>query len=122
MLKMVEMDENVTFPSQLAQNVEPVILINKFNVDPADVDGFLKCYAETATLARTQPGFISAQLHRGIGGSNVFLNYAIWASVGHFRRAFEQPEFRASLARYPANMVGSPHLFKKVAVPGICVD
>jgi hypothetical protein len=32
-----------------------------------------------------------------------------------------QPEFRGRLARYPASAVASPHLFEKVAVPGICV-
>ena len=35
-----------------------------------------------------------SQLHRGIGGSCAFLNYAVWESVGHFRRAFIHPEFR----------------------------
>ncbi|MDQ3975559.1 MAG: antibiotic biosynthesis monooxygenase, partial [Thermoproteota archaeon] len=30
--------------------------------------------------------------------------------------------FRSALARYPDSTVGSPHLFRKVAVPGICVD
>jgi hypothetical protein len=35
--------------------------------------------------------------------------------------AFAQPEFRAKISAYPASAVGSPHLFQKVAVPGICV-
>lgn len=28
--------------------------------------------------SKKQPGFISAQLHRGIGGANVFVNYAVF--------------------------------------------
>jgi hypothetical protein len=39
-----------------------------------------------------------------------------------FRAAFTDPGFQATFARYPDSTVASPHLFQKVAVPGICVD
>jgi hypothetical protein len=42
MIKLVEMDEKVTFPEQMEEDIGPVILINKFNVNPEDVDRFLK--------------------------------------------------------------------------------
>jgi hypothetical protein len=32
--KLVEMDEQVSFTKQMDENAGPVILINKFNVDP----------------------------------------------------------------------------------------
>jgi len=51
----------------------------------------------------------------------VFLNYAVWESVEAFRTAFGRPEFRSRLAQYPDSVVASPHLFEKLAVPGICV-
>ena len=38
-----------------------------------DVDQFLKTFAEITKMFMQQPGFISAQLHRGIGGSAHFL-------------------------------------------------
>ena len=31
------------------------------------------------------------------------------------------PEFAAKRSAYPPSAVASPHLFQKVAVPGICV-
>jgi len=31
-------------------------------------------------------------------------------------------DFQSALSKYPKNLVVSPHLFKKVAVPGICED
>ena len=31
-------------------------------------------------------------------------------------------DFQSVLSKYPKNLVVSPHLFKKVAVPGICED
>jgi heme-degrading monooxygenase HmoA len=126
MLKMVEMDENVTLATQLEEQNDdgrrPVILINKFNVKPEDVDQLLKAWAADAAYLKQKPGFISTQLHRGIGESCVFINYAVWESVEHFKHATSDPEFRSALARYPEGTVGSPHLFRKVAVPGICVD
>jgi heme-degrading monooxygenase HmoA len=122
MVKIVEMDENVTLKSQLEEDVGSVILLNEFTVKPEDVDWFLKVFTATSEMFKQQPGFISAQLHRGIGGSSTFFNYVVWESAEHFKRAFNRPEFRSSMADLLPNTIMSPHLFKKVAVPGICVD
>ena len=45
MVKIVEMDEDVTLKSQLEEDVGSVILLNKFTVKPEDVDQFLKLFA-----------------------------------------------------------------------------
>ena len=74
MIKLIEMDENVMLSAQMEENVGPVILINKFNVKPEDVDQLLKAWTADATYFKQQPGFISTQLHRGIAGSCVFIN------------------------------------------------
>jgi quinol monooxygenase YgiN len=127
MIKLTEMDDNVTLAAQLEQEDEKegrgrsVILINKINVKPEDVDEVLKAWTEDAAFFKKKPGFISAQLHRGIGGSCVFVNYAVWESVGHLKQALSDPAFGSALVRYPESVVASPHLFRKVAVPGICV-
>ncbi len=70
---------------------------------------------------KQQPGFISTQLHRGIAGSTTFVNVAVWESAAALRAAFTSPEFQAHVAHYPDSAVTQPHLFQKVAVPGICV-
>jgi heme-degrading monooxygenase HmoA len=116
------MDDRVPLADQLAEEVGPVILINTFRVAPEDVDALLAAWAADAAYLKQQPGFISTQLHRGIGGSGVFLNHAVWESVEAFSNAFGDPQFQATFARYPESTVASPHLFQKVAVPGICVD
>ena len=121
MPKFVEMDRAVTLQDQLKSEEGPVILINTFVVQPEDTDRFLACWEADAAVMKSQPGFISTQLHRGIAGSGTFLNHAVWQSVSHFRAAFANPEFRARLADYPENATVSPHLFRKVEVPGICV-
>src|SRR5262249_13129896 len=92
-ITLIEMDETVTLQQQLGQEIGPVILINKFNVKPEEVGQLLAAWTADAAFFKRQPGFISAQLHRGVGGSCVFINYAVWESVEHFRRAFSQPEF-----------------------------
>jgi heme-degrading monooxygenase HmoA len=122
MVKIVEMDEKVTIKTQLEEHVGAVILLNKFTVKPEDVDEFLKVFSTTTEFFKQQPGFISAQLHRGIAGSSIFFNYVVWESIEHFKRAFNKPEFRSTMADVLPNVVMSPHLFKKVGVPGICVD
>ncbi len=121
MLQRVEMDERVRLADQLAEEVGPVTLINTFTVRPEEFDQLMRAWAADAAIMKRQPGFISTQLHRGIGGSSVLVNVAVWESVADFRRAFSNPEFQARLADYPPSTVGSPHLFTKVAVPGICV-
>jgi heme-degrading monooxygenase HmoA len=122
MLQLAEMDDRVRLADQLAQEIGPVILINTFRVAPEDADALQHAWAADAAHLKQQPGFISAQLHRGVAGSSVFCNLAVWESVAAFRTAFADPRFQATFARYPDSTVASPHLFQKVAVPGICVD
>ena len=120
MVNFAEMDAKVTLFEQLEEPGGPVVLINKFNVDPGDVDQLIKAWAADAAVMQRLPGYISTQLHRGIGGSCVFLNYAVWESVAHFRQAFAHPDFHAGLAAYPSSTVAAPHLFEKIAVANLC--
>jgi len=126
MAKLIEMDENVTLKDQMEnQAAGPVVLINKFNVDSDEVEQFLKAWKEDAIKFKDQSGFISAQQHKGIGKSTVFVNYAVWESLEHFKNALDNvigPDFQSQLSKYPKSLVVSPHLFKKVAVRGICLD
>src|SRR5882724_626023 len=106
---------------QLAVAASPVVLVNVFTLDKADEQTFLEAWKTDAGFMKRQPGFISAQLHRAIGESPTYLNVAVWESTGDFRAAFTHPEFAAKRSAYPPSAVASPHLFQKVAVPGICV-
>jgi heme-degrading monooxygenase HmoA len=106
---------------QIAIDTGPVVLVNVFTLDASDEQSFLKAWQDDAVFMKTQPGFISTQLHRAIGESPTYLNYAVWETNADFRAAFMHPEFRAKISAYPASAAASPHLFQKVAVPGICV-
>ncbi len=106
---------------QIGLEASPVVLMNIFTLDKADEPTFLEVWKDDAEFMKRQPGFISTQLHRAIGESPTYLNYAVWETIGHFRAAFTHPEFVAKLSAYPSSSVATPHLFQKVAVPGICV-
>lgn len=122
---MIEMDEKVSLKEQMqSQTTGPLILINKFNVEPGEVEQFLKTWQEEATLFKAQSGFISAQLHQSIGGSTVFVNYAVWESLEDFNNAVNNvmsSDAQSQRSQYPKSVTASPHLFKKLAVPRICV-
>ena len=128
MAKFVEMDYRVKFKDQIEEKIiGSVILINKFNVEPNKVEQFLKDWGDDAINFKQQPGFISAQLHKGIGQSSVFINYAVWESMEYYKQAINKmlftPDSQSPLLKYDDDsLIISPHLFKKVAVPGICED
>ncbi len=117
-----EMDERVGFVSQLGDDDGPIVLINKFNVAPDEVDALLAAWSDDAAWMKQQPGYISTQLHRGTGESTTFVNVAIWESARALGRAFGSPEFQERIAHYPESAFTAPLVFMKVAVPGICVD
>jgi len=106
---------------QLTVDASPVVLVNVFTLDKADEPAFLKAWHDDALFIKQQPGFISTPLHRAIGESPTYLNYAGWETTAHFRAAFTNSAFRAKLSDYPSSAVATPHLFQKVAVPGVCV-
>ena len=130
MAKFVEMDDRVKFKEQIEEKgiVDgQVILINKFNVNPDKVEEFVKDQRKDANNFKQQPGFVSAQLHKEIGKSSVFINYAVWESLEHYKNAVNKILFgsdpQSSLLKYDDDsLVISPHLFKKITVPSICED
>jgi len=121
MAQLRPLDPAFPIDRQLSLEASPVVLVNVFTLNRADEQAFLSAWQGDAHVMKRQPGFISTQLHRAIGDSPTYLNYAVWESTAAFRAAFNNPEFRAKLTAYPSSAVGSPHLFQKVAVPGICV-
>ncbi|MEM7507366.1 MAG: antibiotic biosynthesis monooxygenase family protein [Pseudomonadota bacterium] len=120
MVNFKPLDPEFPIEQQLGVESGPVVLINLFSVDPADQDALVAAWKEDALWMKTQPGYISTQLHKAVGGSCMYLNYAIWESVADFRAAFSNPEFQQALSHYPSSAVTAPHLFEKIAVPNCC--
>lgn len=121
MLHLRPLDPAFPIERQLGIETSPVVLVNLFTLDKADEQSFLQVWQDDAAFMKRQPGFIDTQLHRAIGESPTYLNYAVWESTAQFRAAFTHPEFRSKISAYPSSAVAAPHLFQKVAVPGVCV-
>jgi len=115
------LDPSFPIERQLAVEAAPVVLVNLFTLDAADEPALLKAWTDDALFMKRRPGFVSTQLHRAIGDSATYLNYAVWESTAAFAAAFSHPEFVSKLSAYPSSAVATPHLFRKVAVPGVCV-
>jgi len=120
MLNLRPLDATFPIDQQLQGSGTPVVLVNLFTVDEADIPALMMAWEKDANWMKQQPGFLSTQLHRAIGGSHMFMNYAVWESVEHFRAAFTHPDFVNALAAYPSSAVAQPHLFARVAVPNLC--
>ncbi len=118
-----ELNEVVSLADQMQSSTEgPIVLINVFTVDQTEEEALVAAWKHDAEFMKIQPVYIMTQLHKGIAGSSTFINYAIWESVGSFRAAFLNPEFQSRIQQYPESAIASPHLFKKLAVPGHCVE
>lgn len=122
MPQLKELNESVSLAQQIESTEEgPIVLINVFTIEPSDEEELIAAWSHDAEFMKQQSGYISTQLHKAIGDSPTFINYAVWESVESFRAAFENPEFQRRIGRYPENAVVSPHLFKKLSVAGHCV-
>lgn len=114
------LDPEYPIQQQLGIEAGPIVLVNIFTVDPADQDALIEAWRNDALWMKKQPGYISTQLHKAIGESSMYLNYAVWDFVADFRTAFAHPEFKNALGHYPSSAVAAPHLFEKIAVPNCC--
>jgi len=122
MLKMKEFDSKIKFQQQLEDgSAEPVVLMILFSVDKDEAEAFKSAWARDAAFTKAQPGFISAQLHQATGGDNLFLDYAVFESVSAIAAITQQPEFLRLRAIYPDSAVANLHLFRRIAVSGICL-
>ena len=122
MITLQDLDTGAPFLSQLGEETGPVVLVNTFVAPAGRVEEVVAAWAQDAAYFRARPGYVSTQLHRGVGASRVLVNVAVWESAQHLGVAFADPEFQSHRERYPDGTVATPHLLRKVAVPGICVD
>jgi quinol monooxygenase YgiN len=122
MTKVIELDDKVSLGKQLQKEAGDVVLIITFIVEPEDEDKFVKTWTLAAEISKKTSGVISAQLHKGIAGSRVWVSTHVFESTEAIRQQYSNPDFPKKLSEYPDRIVTSSHVFKKVAVPGICVD
>jgi hypothetical protein len=57
----------------------------------------------------------------GSRGAACSLNYVNWESTDAFQHGFKSPELQAQLKQYPAGTEVSAFMFRRVAVPEMCL-
>jgi heme-degrading monooxygenase HmoA len=119
-ISLADLDESTPYRDQLQDTSTPVTIINTFVAPEGQIDEVLAAWTHDAEYMKSKPGFISAQLYRGIADSRVITNIAVWESAEHLSAAFGTPEFAQHMARYPEGTVAYPHLYQKAAVKGVC--
>ena len=83
-MRLIEMDSTASLAEQMTTEVGPVVLINKFSVADNEADDLLAAWRNDAGFFRSQPGFISTQLHRGIKQQQPLSHYGDLGVGGRF--------------------------------------
>jgi heme-degrading monooxygenase HmoA len=120
MFTFADLDESTPFLQQLQETTGEIVLINTFLVPDGMVDQAIQSWHDDAAFMQAQAGFVSAQLHRGVGPSRLVTNTTVWESTEALRNALSSPEFAEKAQSYPEGMVVYPHICRRVAVEGVC--
>ncbi|WP_405728482.1 antibiotic biosynthesis monooxygenase [Streptomyces sp. NBC_01537] len=123
MLELRHLDPSHPFQAQLQgpDDGQPITLVNTFVAPEGQAEEVIDIWRHDALYMKAQPGFVEAQLYRGIGDCHVLTNVAVWESLTALRNAFMTDEFQSMLSRYPDGAVAHPVAVHKQAVPGVCV-
>ena len=93
--------------ASIATDHDVVTLVNVFTVSPERQQQLIDLLVEaTQTVMNQQPGFVSANIHRGLDGTQV-VNYAQWRRVEDFRAMLRDP-------RAQTHMQAAAHLATRV--------
>ncbi|GIJ90431.1 hypothetical protein Asppvi_009385 [Aspergillus pseudoviridinutans] len=114
-----DLDPENPFTKQVQQTRGPVTLVNTFIVPQGKMDEFLRVWKDDAAFMKAQPGFLSAQLYRGVE-SNVIINVANWETSANLANAVLSSYFQENLKRYPEGLKICPQLLEKMAIPNLC--
>jgi hypothetical protein len=92
-------------------DVEPVVLINVFKVQPDKQDALIELLTILTEAQIGLPGFMSATLHRGLNGKTV-ANHAVWRSVADWKAMTRDPAVAAAMSPIMAIATFEPHLYE----------
>ncbi|HEV3361367.1 MAG TPA: antibiotic biosynthesis monooxygenase family protein [Pseudonocardiaceae bacterium] len=120
MAKLESLDPTTPMFAQFMEKTGPIVLANTFVVPKDRAESFLAHFTKQAEFMKSQPGFVSLQMHQGTAGSQLFMNVAIWESTEALAKALGNPRFQALSAEVPDDIVSYPHIFEKIAVEGLC--
>lgn len=93
-----------------------VTLINVFTVDPSKQEALVKVLDDaTNNVIKDMPGFVSANIHRGLDGRHV-VNYAQWESREAMEAMLAHPAAQEHLRDAAALATFEPNLYDVASV------
>ena len=105
-------------PTTIATDEPVVTLINTFTVEAERQQELVQLLVEATDLVmRRLPGFVSANIHRGLDGTHV-ANYAQWRSREDFEAMLQNPEAKEHMGRAAALARFEPLLYEVVDTIG----
>ena len=92
-------------------NIEPVTLINVFEVPQEELDAFIADWRTRAEFMSRQPGFRSFRLHRAVSPDSKFqlVNVAEWDSPEALQSAVGHPDFQAGIRHVAETFTATAH-------------
>lgn len=100
----------------ITAHAQVLTLINVFDVAPDRQQALVELLERaTVEVMRRRPGFISANIHRGLDGRSV-ANYAQWATREDFERMLEDPEAQVHMREASAMARATPLLYEVSSV------
>ena len=89
-------------------------LINTFTVAPERQEELVNLLIEaTRSLMKRVPGFVSANIHRGLDGRHV-VDYAQWRTRDNFEAMLRDPEAQAHMQKIAQMAEAEPLLYEVV--------
>jgi heme-degrading monooxygenase HmoA len=93
-----------------------VTLVNVFETTPDKQDELIQLLERaTVEVVKHQPGFVSANIHRGLDGKHV-ANYAQWKTKDDFERMLKNPEAQHHMGKANALAKAAPVLYRVASV------
>jgi len=93
-----------------------VTLINLFETTPEKQDELVRLLEQaTDEVMKDLPGFVSANIHKGLDGKHV-ANYAQWQSQEDFQRMLANPKAREHMGQIDKIATVSPALYQVASV------
>jgi heme-degrading monooxygenase HmoA len=115
-----EIDPATPFRQQLEADTGPIVITNTYTVPEGHMDETIATWGKAARIGSKQPGYISAQIHRGIAGSNQLIIYSEWSAARHLKDYLNLPEVKALVATFPSGTECRPHVWQKISIDGVC--
>jgi heme oxygenase (mycobilin-producing) len=105
-------------PAAPASAESPVVLINIFQVSPAQEEAFVAAWKEAHDHLTQQDGYVSTKLHESLQADARFrfVNVAQWKSAQQYQAAVSTEAFRQIAQRTRANSKeATPALYRVIA-------